>query len=148
MICTKQPWNSDFFWWNRMRTSGSTTYFNLGQNLWWNRWKIARGGGKTEGSEEQKRKEGRRRRRPSVALSTRCRRVGYRQRAIGNPHTDGGAQRADSAVDRLPRELEPAVGFRPTDCALSVHGPTTGTYFSKFSKTAYIFRISGKKTYI
>jgi len=43
-----------------MRTSGSTTYLNLGQNLWWNRWKIARGGGKTEGrrrTEEEMKEE-------------------------------------------------------------------------------------------
>jgi len=80
-----------------------------------------------------------------VALSTRCRRVGYRQRAIGNPDTDGGPQRADSAGDRLPRELEAAVGYRPTDSGLSVNGTTTGTYFSNCFKTAYIFRISGKK---
>ena len=154
-ICTKSPWNSNFFRWNRMRTSGSTTYFNLGQNLRWkspeNRERMSK---KRRTPEEQKRKtrkkKGRRgcliaplsvSRTPIAPLSVvwtpiaRCRSTACRQR-----------------LGKLCRVLSvaaaPAIGNYHTDSGLSVYRMPTGIHFSNFFETPYISRIAGEKTYI
>ena len=78
---------------------------------------------------------------PMTALSTRCRSLAERQRAVGGPETDSElsvARLPTASWEPLPRGLEPAVGGPETDSGLSVIGPATGTYFSNFLKMAYI----------